>query len=588
MTSLMEALSRLKTDDLRTTARYLEQLKKGIADTGPQNDDQLHAWIKENLAYDIPRVRVCEDHSTPFDFLSDLYFNRVNSAVAMANRGGSKTMVSALLHFLNSMFKPGFESMSVGAIEAQSKRAYENLRKIIMRHGNVKEVGKHPMVIRSIESETSFQNGSKVEIVPGTVAAVNGPHPNGVHADEVELMDPSVFQESRNMSQSKDGHPAVDWITSTRKRAAGPMQQILDKIAGAEAEGRRPPYKLYVWCVFESAKNVPNCQIANPGLPAEERCECDQIANGKWEDGTQRRFIDVCKGKLSRSQGFIELADLHKTFMESDQDTWEAQQECSKPEVGGMVFKTWNKERYGIKWYDPKPEYGDVYMSVDWGTDNPAGVTWYQHLNRDLLVHGFNDVRGNPTKVLNSGTYVAFDEIYKARMGNTELGKMVQNREESWREIHPEFQIRRRFADPANLGARADWVNLRMPTSFFCTRDIKEQIKSANHILKADMFAVDIIRCKVMPLEFDAYHYPEKKAGMVDDPETPVDDFNHIMSNFRYFVENMKYILRRQSTKVKKPRAGSARYTKSPVKSGAPRYLPTSASSRLDDPVDLT
>lgn len=176
-------------------------------------------------------------------------------------------------------------------------------------------------------------------------------------------------------------------------------------------------------------------------------------------------------------------------------------------------------------------------------------------------------------------------------MGNTELGNIVIDRENSWREIHPEFQIKRRFADPANLGARADWARhpvKPMPTSFFCTRDIKEQIKTGNHILKADMFAVDVIRCKVMPLEFDAYHYPEKKAGMVDDPEVPVDDFNHIMSNFRYFVENMKYLLRRTGNKPKRPRAGSPRYTKSPVKSGAPRYLPTSATSHIDEPVDLT
>ena len=563
-------------------AKHLEQLKKSLPQRGPQTDDELHDWIKKNLDYDIPRASVCEDHSSPFQFLADLYFGRTQSAVAMANRGGSKTFVSALLHFLNSMFKPGYESLTVGAIEQQSKRCYENLQNILKKHAKVPNHAQHPDVMRSIESETTFKNGSKVEIVPGTVAAVNGPHPNGVHGDEIELMDPQVYQESRNMSQSKNGWKSMDWLTSTRKRAAGPMQKILDRIAEAEAQGLRPPFKLYVWCIFEAAKNVPNCQSANPDLEEGARCGCDKIVNGKWEDGTPRRFVDVCKGRLFRSQGFIETEDLYKTFMESDQDTWEAQQECSKPEVGGMVFKTWSKERYGIKWYEPKPEYGDVYTSTDWGTDNPAAVSWYQVLDRDLMVHGFNDVKGKPTKLLVRGTIVVFDEIYVAGKGNTELADLVIDRENAWADVYPEFRVKRRFADPSNLGARRDWAKhsrRRMPTQFYCTRDIKEQIKTCNHMLRNDEIAVDVIRCKMFPLEADAYHYPEKKPGMVDDPELPVDDFNHIMSEFRYFCENWKYIRTRTQAKGA-PKTSETKYQKrSPIKSGAPRYLPRSTDT---------
>src|ERR1041385_5957066 len=114
---LMENLSKLDTNQLRNLARSLQALSKTRAQKGPQTDDELHQWIKDNLKMDIPRVAVCEGQKAPFDFLSDIYFERVTSAIAMANRGGSKTMLSAVIHLLNSIYKPGCESLSVGAIE---------------------------------------------------------------------------------------------------------------------------------------------------------------------------------------------------------------------------------------------------------------------------------------------------------------------------------------------------------------------------------------------------------------------------------------------------------------------------------------
>jgi len=568
-------------------AKSLDALKASRATEGPQTDDELHSWIKQNLGFDIPRVAICEGHRAPFEFIADLYFERVTSAIALANRGGSKTLSSAILHFLNSIFKPGCESMTVGAIEAQAKRCYENLKKIIVQHGgkDVYEPKDHPAIVRSIESETTFKNGSMVEIVPGTMAAVSGPHPPKVHVDEQDQMDRSVWEQSRHMSQTKtilgkDGSERIikaqDWITSTRQRPAGPMQRLIDEIHEAEQMGTKPPFELYTWCVYETAKNVPNCQKANPDLPLEQACNCHLIVKGKWEDGTPRRFSDVCAGKLARSQGFVELDNIHKRFQESDQDEWESQQECQKPELGGMLFKTWNRKRYGIKWFRPDPSNGFIYMSVDFtGGSVPSAVTWYQILNKDVLVHGLDDVQKHPTKALKAGTRVAFDEIYVAEIGNTQLADMVVQREKEWKEKLPDWKVKLRFYDPANKASLHDWNyhKPRLPLHFYCTRDIRQQIKTCNQVLREDLFAVDVIRCKMMPKEFDAYHYPDKKDGQVDEPDIPVKDFDHTMSNFRYFIENIKYLERKKTTSSM-PVASDPRYvSKSPVKSSAPRYL---------------
>ena len=110
---------------LLKSLKALEEQNKKL---GPKTDDQLHKWIVDNLGMNVPRVAVCDDHQSPFDFVADIYFERVDSAIAVASRDGGKTMASALIHLLNSLFKPGCESITVGAIWAQSNRAYDNLK----------------------------------------------------------------------------------------------------------------------------------------------------------------------------------------------------------------------------------------------------------------------------------------------------------------------------------------------------------------------------------------------------------------------------------------------------------------------------
>lgn len=582
----------MKTADLQDLAKSLQALDKTASDEGPKTDDELHAWIKTNLKYDIPRVSVCDDHTSPFQFIADIYFERVTAAIAMANRGGSKTMSSAIIHLLNSLFKPGCESMTVGAIEAQSLRAYENLANILKIHGKVQQVDDHPMVANHIKRRTDMTNGSWIEIVPGTVAAVNGPHPSKVHRDEIELMDPSVFQEASNMSMSKWTEvngveieiKAQDWLTSTRKRAHGPMQAILDEISEAQRLGLRPAYKLYVWCVFETAREVKNCQVARPELEEADHCECHKIVKGVWEDDSPRTFKTVCNGRLARSRGFLSLTDIHKKFQEVDRDTWEAQQECSKPEVGGSVFKQFNQERYGIKWFEPNPENGKIIMGVDFGGTNPHAVNWYQVLNHDMDCYGMNQQKDEkPNKRLVAGTRVCFDEIYIAEVGNAKLAQLVLDREREWRKKYPDFSPFRRFADVAAKAARLDWAALSprpMPTQFYVTRDIKEHLKTCNQVLDEKIFAVDLTRCRMWVDEAEAYHYPAKKPEMEYDPEVPVDDFNHCMSNFRYVMENLKWMedhgMMAPRTAVPKSAGGYAKAWKgsSPIKSGATRYLP--------------
>ena len=555
----LDSLKKLSKRELAEMARQQAELERKLAIAGPQNRDQLHSWIKHNLGYDIPRKSVCHGHTSPFDFLADLYFGPTTSAVAMANRGGSKTFMVAMLHYLNSRFKPGIESCTVGAIEMQARRAYAHLQKLVDKVGQ-DEVAATTMI------DTRWRNGSRVEVLPGTISAVNGPHPCVVHVDEVELMDPEVYQESRNMSQSQvvygRQYPAQDIITSTRKRGHGPMQNIIDSIHVAEADGREPPYKLYTWCVFEVAQNVPNCRVANPGCA--NPCPCNEVPGGRFADGRPRTLEDVCQGRFSKSDGFVPLSDIINTFTKASPEIWEAQQECSRPSSEGLIFPGFDKHRYGVIDWTPDPGLGPIFMSVDFGGTAPHAVNWYQVLRYEVdaqTPHG--------TKRLKEGAIVCFDEIYKAEIGNNQLAAMIVQREALWRKKVRGWKVMQRYGDIAAKAARLDFAQHDPPLRLvhYITREIEEHIKVGNEYISKDRFYVDLGRCPMFIEEIEAWHRDRNT-------EKPVDMNDHVMSNFRYFVAHIN----RAEAHGKKGRGPRAVQRKS-LSSG-----PSARSSGVVDP----
>lgn len=540
-------LRKMNRDELIEMARQMAAMESKLKLHGPQDDDQLHTWIKETVGIDIPRVSVCPDHDAPFKFFSDMYFNRCDTAaILMANRGGSKTFLVALLHLVNSKFKPRCESATIGAIEAQARRAYAHLLKFMDIVPELKED-----LASSIMSETRWKNGSRVEVLPGTIAAVNGPHPQIVHFDEVELADEDAFYESRNMSLSGHGIPAQDIITSTRKRGAGLMQRLIDEITDAQSQGFIPPYRLYQWCVFETTTKQRNCQVANPHIDEEHRCTCDKVVKGKWDNGEPRRFSDICQGRLAKSEGWMTLDDVHKTFMADSRDIWEAQQECIKPSTEGMVLPRFAVERHGIRGFMPDPDNGPIFAGIDFGGTNPHAVIWFQVLRYEVDVES----AGGGTKRLPEGSVVAFDEFYKSEIGNNKLAEAIVNREAFWANKFPGFTVIRRFADPQGKAARLDLHHYtpKINTSFYVSRDVKEHIKALVALIDDELFYVDTVRCPMWVAEAQAWHYPKMKAGMIDDPEKPVEDFDHAMAATRYGVSNLLYMERRWGRQLRSP-----------------------------------
>ncbi len=940
-------LASLSPEEIAELTSEIDHVEVQYAVGAPQTDDELHAWILENCGVDIPRVAVCEGHCAPFDFVADAFYGRTQAAVVLAGREGLKTLGVACLWCAMAKFIPGVEMLTAGAIEAQSKRLYAHVKNLLRTDPRDIDLKDHPDLLEApMQSHTRWKNGSELEIVGGSIKALNGPHPNKFHFDEVDLADPpQAFEESRNISSTKGHITKQDFITSTRKSKHGPMQKLLDEIAEAKRLGTIPPFDLFSWCFVETNANVPTCQIANPDLPDGERCNCDRVVKGTWDDGSPRRFSDVCKGRLAKSQGFTPLSDIQGVFMQSSRGTFEAQRECIKPDVEGLVFHMFTPGSHGIRQYVPDMANGPLFQHVDWGgaecydsetevltrqgwvpfpevteedefasldletekvefqkprsiiskryvgemhryknrsidllvTKNhnmlvaplnrkgkwglkhscdvkkcsivnktseglvdceggdfvlpgmkdgngrylselqiPANVwaaflglwmaeghaserkgfdlekkgtrgtqevdyhrgtvvishqdientkqmksmlspyfkvcidkggrgfrisdprlfdhmrtlsvgaankripSYVKNWNRTLLriylewhmrgdgcvdtstktgrthssriytsskvmagdlqeismyaglsanitkrsarggeidgrrvigrhpsycvsiIHTRNKPRlhnksyeaeartvlpqwegmvycaelpkhhtlyvrrngkavwcGNSQQAvgwyqllayeievssyagksrrLKQGTLVLFDELYELGIGNLKLADMVIEREREWRKLVPGFKVSYRFPDPQGWAARQDFKDKGLPTYWSATRDIKAQIKLCKDSLEDNLFAVDVLRCPNFLAEIEYYHYPKKKAGEIDDPEIPVDDFNHMVAGWRYTEANLHRLRKQKKTgQGHKPTAGGEGYA--PV--GGTKNVPVAAPGK--------
>jgi hypothetical protein len=539
---MLNLLSQMTDSELEEMFRAHQQLEIRLRMYGPKTDDELHDWIKAELGIDIPRTSVCEGHVAPFTFLADLYFERIEAALGVANRGGAKTFIVAVLHWLNSRFKPGCESCTFGATEAQSLRCYAHLKDWIYDE----EGQRRPEVVSSLMRETVFKNGSKVEVLAGTEQAVNGPHPQKAHADEIELMDAATWKESRNMTVSgylPDGRIIIpqDVATSTRKGPNGRVQGLIDEIEKAVKEGYKPPRKLYMWCIKETAAQVKNCQVARPDLPDNEVCACHAIRKGEWEDGSPRLLRDICNGDFYRSRGWQPYGDIVKQFSENDRDTFEVQQLCLKPEMRHHYVPSWRDEKHCIRGFEPDPANGPIFTSTDWGGTNPHSVGFYQLLRNEVEVMAWvQPEEGNePVMVrLKEGTIVRFDEIYIAEIGNDKLGELVKAKEAEYRRKFPNFKVFERFADPQGKAARMDWKAMGLRTSWHTTREFEEHVKVVNDTFEDDLFRVDGVKSPKFVWEVKQWRRNPKT-------DEQIDENNHAMSEFRYLLANVKKIARK-------------------------------------------
>jgi hypothetical protein len=556
----------MSQDDLREILHGVTTLGRRLQDDGPQTDDELDAWIQVNIGVKIPRTCVCPDHQSPFQFLADLYFERIGSALALANRGGSKTFVVAILHFLNCTFKPGCEALSFGATEAQGNRCYGNIEDWCYvrdpETGRKTEQVKGFIDGKPMKSETNWKTGSSVEVVAGTPTAVSGPHPAKSHADEVDQMDRATWDQSRGMAVTNkatgplpkfmkdkqlEAIPPQDIVTSTRNSRHGLMQELIDEILEDEKEGNIPQFNLFTWCIWETVSEVPNCRGADPvarakrlaelGMDPTSLCECNRVVKGRDVDSegnvTKRTLEVVCAGKAFKARGWKPYVDLVTTFKRNTKGTWTLQHECREGKDENTYIEDWDLTYYGIRGFKPNPGNGPIYQGIDWGGTNAHAVLWFQYLHLDVpaLDYNFEPI------FLSSHIYVLFKEIYVASIDTAKLADRVIGIEDGYREeFGARWKVEGRFMDPQGKADRLHFARRGMPGRWpFVSRQKDKMIVNVQNIVEDDRFAVVVDEAPMFCEEVEVWG---------QDPKTgkEIDEFNHAMSAWRYGISNAEVL----------------------------------------------
>jgi hypothetical protein len=269
---------------------------------------------------------VAEHHRAPFDFVADLFFERVKNAVGFANRAGGKTMAVACLNLLDMLFKPGCEVASCGAILEQANRAYQYFTHFLERPffkrfaAQYQKTTGQAFVVRSIQSQTVFANGSTMTILTGSERGLRSPHPHKFRLDEIDLMEWSLLQTALSMARSSDTVKGQNVFTSTRQTEYGSMQRLLDE---APAKG----IVVYEWNAFESVERCPR------------RCLNDR------KHGTCPIY-SFCRGKAHESHGYFKVEDFIDKVRLLDRHTFEVEWLNTKPARHRLVFPMFDNTRH--------------------------------------------------------------------------------------------------------------------------------------------------------------------------------------------------------------------------------------------------
>jgi hypothetical protein len=213
---LLKLVEGLSLEDLKETVTLVDKYEQRVREEGPSTDEELWWWIKKELGIALPRKAIVEGNHPPFQFVADLYFQRVGSVLLLAPRGGGKTLGAAIVHYLDCLFKPGYEGLTFGADLAQAAKGYEHLRRWLLSDNGEKKdfLDGDPTALR-----TNFKNGSKVSIVPGCLP----PHVKVITPDGAKTIssivsnrDPGPVKSYNFETEQWEWNPVVNWFSNGR------------------------------------------------------------------------------------------------------------------------------------------------------------------------------------------------------------------------------------------------------------------------------------------------------------------------------------------------------------------------------------
>jgi hypothetical protein len=370
---------------------YLEMDDDGNLVSSPSNPDELHEFIRIALGFNIPRKQVEPHHRAPFDFVSDLFFEKTKNALGFANRTGGKTLCVAVLNFVDLLFKPGCEVASAGAVLDQAEKCYRYLANFFKLpwfaqfNEEFKSRTGRNFLTKTIQKRTDLGNTSSLEILTGNEKGLRSPHPHKMRIDEIDQIPWSILQTGLSVARSDNNIRGQNVFTSTRQVQNGSMQRLLDE---AEQKG----IAVYEWNIWET---LERCK---------RRCENDPV------HGTCPIYT-YCQGKAHHCDGFYKIDDFIEKVRLIDREVWETEWLNLRPSKHKLVYHMFDNGKHimtpkrlyqmfrvdkpQITWprvsgidFGSSPEHPFVYLKLV-QLPNHAWLVWFEYtaFQRLLMDH---------------------------------------------------------------------------------------------------------------------------------------------------------------------------------------------------------
>ena len=301
------------------------------------------------------------------EFLSDLFFERIQQAILWKPRGGGGSLAAALLIWLMMVYRQKSFIDMAGSGE-QAKRVYEYTTQFWYCVPGLAEsyLAKDPL-----QSETALKNGVTLTCVPASEKAARGRHVPGFVADESCQEDLRVGKILHAAVQSVLSEPNFTIVLlSTFHVPFGFFQEAWDF---ATERG----YKQFRWdvydCMAPCSVGMDEATEADPQALCYCQTDCpltETVQDHNAQGELVGEHFDGCNGRARSVAGYLSRDNVLKAKMlNRGTDAWEVEHECKRPKAAGMIYDPEQVQAAVTPLNEIAPPCGQVrrVVGIDWG-----------------------------------------------------------------------------------------------------------------------------------------------------------------------------------------------------------------------------
>ncbi len=462
---------------------FRTQILRKYLNEGLKTDLDVSEFLAALQVATVGTKRICEnpDHTPQFRAVSDVLTDRAGDYIIWACRAGSKTFLfGGLDSWVKSCSRDRFETRILGGSLDQSILSYEAMK--IFRDETDPKNSRIDGDI--LQSKTTFLNKSKVSILAASIKSVRGPHPQCLKLDEVDEIEPAVYNAALSQPLSKFGHESVLGMFSTNHNIMGQMDKALAK---AEDSGQSI-YKYCIWECIESCKDY-SCST----------CKLHPICPGK---------------QMKKADGYYTIKDFIKKLTSLSMSELSREWLCIKVGLGDTVYEQeWDEK---INLCSVSLQQAPVVLSVDFGGVAPFSVGVWQ------------EAIGEFEKFGGKSTWIRVTELYmqSAEESTTNSQVIAKALKAPWAKLVKEI-----IPDNSRPDSIQEWREaFPYATITLVTKDIDRMIDRVKSALKPVLGAPKMLINRI------CLHFRQEILMYAVKNNKPVDANNHTLDETGYFA----------------------------------------------------